>query len=227
MKALIFILIILSVSASAGVAQSGRIKNPPPSPSPSPSPINHSPAPAATQTPPALPSPKAAAAQPSPSPTPSGPKFHPAAFIITGRLITHEGKSYGGNEVKYVADEIKLMWNLQRAPVKVVRVSKMTRTEAVARAKQETDSYVLYMEIDETITGITRIITIINRIDYVLLSPRTGEVVRQFTVAPNSIVNINEHGTPVPPRVEGSSSNDYDQLRRCAWEMARVLEYWF
>jgi hypothetical protein len=103
----------------------------------------------------------------------------------------------------------------------------MTREQAVARAKQETDSYVLWMEIVETIEVVNlRAITTVDHIDYLLLKAGTGEVVRQFTVDPRKITQTNEHGTPLPPLTQGRSQESDVQLRHCGWEIARVLRYW-
>jgi hypothetical protein len=177
-------------------------------------------------TPATSPFPQAGQPKLSPTPTPERPKFHPSGFIITGRLVTEGGKSYWSDDVGYVVSEIKLMWDLQKVPVKVSKVGKTTRTQAIDRAKRETDSYVLYMEIHETISGGMSLNSSVNRIDYVLLMPGTGEVVRQFVVDPKSITQTNEHGTQLPPRTQGRSTTYNDQLRRCAWEMAKVLRYW-
>jgi hypothetical protein len=213
------ILVLVIFAPHFGVAQSGRNKNPPPSASPSPEVQTPNPTPS--------PSPVPKPTQAEPLPTPAAQKFHPSALIITGRLITEGGKSYWSNDPGYVADEIKFLWDLERLPAKIVKGGKTTRTKAVARAKSETDSYVLYMEIHETIgsTGM-RMISTVDHIDYVLLMPGTGEVARQFVVNPRTIVQTNEHGTVLPPRTQGHSSDYYDQLRRCAWEMARILRYW-
>jgi hypothetical protein len=222
----IFIVVVFA-TAQLGSAQSGRLKTVPPAqlPSPPPGQVNQTPTQTNTQATAASSAP--AQAKASPSPTPTGPRFHPSGFIITGRLITHGGKSYWSDEVKDVANEIKWLWDLERVPAKITKVGKTTRTQAIARAKQETDSYVLYMEIHETIgsTGM-RMVSTVDHIDYVLLLPRTGEVARQFQVDPSTIVQTNEHGTPLPPRTQGHSSDYNEQLRRCAWEMARVLRYW-
>lgn len=212
----------LIVSTQIAAAQSGRTRKPEPTPTPSPATSGSLPT-----------SPSSTSASSTATPADSGekttqPKFHPAAFIVTGRTIIHGGKSFWrSDDVKGVADDIRFMWDLERVPAKIVKTGKMTRTQAVARAKQETDSYVLYMEIYVTMTTAgLRTYEFVDHIDYVLLLPRTGEAARVFKVDPASIVQTNEHGTPLPPRTQGPSSNYYAQLQRCAWEMARVLRYW-
>jgi hypothetical protein len=209
------VLCAVVVATTLGVAaQSGRRKTPLPSPSPS------------TETQ------KSAenTDQPKSSPTNiAKPTFHPAAFIIGGKMITKGGKSYWSDDVGDVREEIKFMFEFLKLPAKIVKGGKMTRDEAAARAKQETDSYVVWMEINERIdvdTARLQTITTVERIDYLLLMPGTGEVVRQFTLDPQKIVQTNEHGTPLPPRTKGRTTDLDNQLRRCAWEMARVLEYW-
>ena len=160
-------------------------------------------------------------------PTPPTPNFHPKAFIIGGRAIVTGGKSYGGDDVGYVMNQIKFMFDLEHAPAKIGKGGKLTRTQAIARAKQESDSYVLYMEIQETIsTRAMHLVTTVDRIDYILLMPVTGEVVRQFKVEPSKVVQISEGGIRMPPRAQGQTSDLYEQLQRCGWDIARVLEYW-
>lgn len=197
--------------AQVAFAQAGRIKRVPPAPAPSPVSSVSSSAPTSSS-----------ASAPTTRPT-----FHPAAFIITGKTKTEGFKSSGGDDVRDVADEIKFMFDLQRMPARIVKGGKMTRAQAVARAQKETENYVLWMEIDEKLEVVNlRAVTIIDHVDYFLLMPGTGEVVRQFTVDPRKIVQTNEHGTPLPPRTQGSSQDSDMQLKRCAWDMARVLVYW-
>jgi hypothetical protein len=165
--------------------------------------------------------------KPSSTPALPRPAFHPKAFIITGKTITEGAKSYGSDDFRDVADAIKFMFELQRMPAKILKGSKMTREQAVFLAKQQTDSYVLWMQVNErfVVVGL-RVITILDHIDYFLLMPGTGEVVRQFEVDPGSITDTNEHGTPVPPRTRGTSTDLNMELRRCGWEISRVLNYW-
>ena len=212
--------VIVAFAASTQItAQSGRIKKIEPTPSPVTS-VSSS-----TST-------SSTSASSTSAPVDSGektvrPSFHPTAFIITGKTITKGYKSYGSDDVRDVADEIKFMFDLQRMPARIVKGGKMTRVQAVARAKQETGSYVLWMEISERIDVVNlRVVTSVEHIDYLLLMPGTGEVVRQFTVDPSKIVQTNEHGTPLPPRTQGNSQDADVQLRHCAWEMARALQYW-
>jgi hypothetical protein len=83
------------------------------------------------------------------------------------------------------------------------------------------------MEIVERVEVVNlRAITTVDHIDYILLMPETGEVVRQLTVDPSKIVQTNGQGTPLPPRTQGRSRDSGVQLRQCAWEISRVLRYW-
>ena len=200
-------------------AQSGRRKTP--GPTPTPTPVSGSPSTSPSST-----------AASTTSPVDSGekatqPKFHPKAFIITGKTKTEGFKSYGGDDVGEVADEIKFMFEFQHFPARVIKGGKMTREQAIARAKQETDSYVLWMEIVQSMEVVNlRANPTVEHIDYILLMPGTGEVVRKFTVDPGKIVQKNGQGTPLPPRTQGRSRDSGVQLRQCAWEMSRVLRYW-
>ena len=208
---------IVFATGQPGAAQSGRHKTPAPMPSPSPAQTTQTKTQTNTQT---------NSAQPSPTP-PQPPSFHPKAFIVTGKTKTEGFKSYGSDDVRDVADEIKFMFDFQRIPAKIVRGGKMTREQAIARAKQETDSYVLWMEIVERSELVNlRAITTVDHIDYLLIMPGTGEVVRKFTLDPGKIVQTNEQGTPLPPRTQGRSRESGVQLRHCGWEIARVLRYW-
>src|ERR1051325_7483717 len=152
MKIQFSILILVILAAQSGLAQSGRNKQPLPSPSPSPAEQLTTPTvtPPSNQPPLTQTSPKPAQVNPSPMPTPPTPNFHPNAFIIGGRAIVTGGKSYGGDDVGDVMNQIKFMFDLEHAPAKIGKGGKLTRTQAIARAKQESDSYVLYMEIQET-----------------------------------------------------------------------------
>jgi hypothetical protein len=211
---LLFAAVVFTVLAVA--AQSGRRKAPPASPSQSPAAANQKPVETTDQ------------AKSSPA-NMAKTAFHPAAFIVTGKTTTKGGKSYWSDDVGQVRDEIKFMFEFLKLPAKIVNGGKMTREQAAARAKQETDGYVLWMEISERIdvdTARLQTITTVERIDYVLLMPGTGELVRQFTVDPKTIVQTNEHGTPLPARAKGRTTDLDNELRRCAWQMARVLQYW-
>lgn len=206
--------------AQAVNAQSGRRNTPGPTPTPTP----------ATSVSPST-SPSSTSAS-TPAPVDSGeksnrPKFHPKAFIITGKTITEGFKSYGSDDVGDVAEEIEFMFDFQHFPARIVKGGKMTREQAIARAKQETDSYVLWMEIVErSEVANLRAITTVDHIDYILLMPGTGEVVRKFTLDPGKIVQTNGQGTPLPPRMQGRTRESGVQLRQCAWEISRVLRYW-
>jgi len=201
--------------APVAFAQAGRIKRVVPTPSPSPATSVSS----STST-----SPTSASSTSAPA---ARPTFHPAAFIIAGKTEVKDMKSYGDDDSNDVARGIKFMFEFQRLPAKIVKGGKMTREKAVARAKQETDSYVVWMDVQEKMLVVNlRPVYIVDHIDYVLLMPGTGEVVRQFTVDPRKIVQTNEHGTPLPPRTQGRNGNLTEQLEHCAWEIARVLEYW-
>ncbi len=200
--------------AQVAFAQAGRIKRVPPTPSPSP--VSS----ASSSTP------TSSAASSASAPT-TRPTFHPAAFIITGKTEVKDMKSYGDDDSNDVARGIKFMFEFQRLPAKIVKGGKMTREKAVARAKQETDSYVVWMDLQEKMLIVNlRPVYIVDHIDYVLLMPGTGEVVRQFTLNPSTIVQRNGQGTPLPPRTQGRNGNLTEQLEHCAWEIARVLEYW-
>lgn|GEM_PF-1777319 len=208
------ILVTVLAAAQIHVAQSGRRKTPAPWPSPSPA------MPASTET---------TSSNPSPTPAQTLTAFHPKAFIVTGKTKLEGGKSYWSDDVGEVRDEMKFMFDFLKLRAQILNGGKMIREQAIARAKQETDNYVVWMEIKETMdvdTANLRTIITVEHIDYVLLMPGTGEVVRQFTVDPKKIVQTNEHGTPLPPRTKGRTTDLDNQLRRCAWEMARVLEYW-
>jgi hypothetical protein len=217
MKLQFAILIFILLICEASLAQSGRNKKPAPTPSPS---ADQTP----TSSPSASPSPQPAQPEASPTPDPERPKFHPKALIVTGRAIFQSKSWWRSDDVKAVADNIKSMWDLERVPVKIVKGGKLTRIQAVARAKQETDNYVLYMEIHVVDAGLTR--ERVDHIDYVLLMPQTGEAVRQFTLDARNLVQRNETGTPLPPRTQGTPAGYWTQLEFCAWEMARVLRNW-
>ena len=210
-SAALFIAMIL-LATHAAFPQSGRRKSPPATPSPSP----------VTQT-----TTQTTSAKPSPTPVQPRPSFHPKAFIVTGKTIVKDAHSYGSDDSRDVAEQIKFMFELLRMPAKIVKGGKMTREQAVARAKQETDSYVLWMQVNEksVVSGL-RVITVLDHIDYFLLMPGTGEVVRQFVIDPRTITQTNEHGTPLPPRTQGNSTDLNQQLEHCGWEIARVLGYW-
>src|ERR1043165_8502756 len=130
----IILLALIVLAAPSGVTQSGRRK--PPAPSASPAPETQSVAPADS-------------AQPATGAAEARPNFHPVAIIVCGIANMKDGKSYGSSDVDYVADEIKFMFNLQKMPTKIIKAGKQIREVAVARAKQDTDTYVLWMDIEE------------------------------------------------------------------------------
>lgn len=198
--------------AQAAQAQSGRRKTPSPAPVPSPAPIS---APAQT-----------AVTTGASEPTLTGPIVRPSSIIISGKTHSDTGH-YHSQDVRDVSDEIKYLFELFRLPCKPVKGGTMTEQEARDRAKKETDAYVLWLginvKLDESSLESVMRGPVLDRVDYVLYRPGTGEIEYRGTVDPNKIVQINEHGTRLPPRTQGRSRDVDSQLRRCAFEIVRVV----
>ena len=98
---------------------------------------------------------------------------------------------------------------------------------ATATARKETDACVLWLginvKIDESSVQSIMRGPVLDRVDYVLFWPQTGKVEYRGTVDPRKIVQTNEHGTRLPPRTQGSSHDLGSDLRRCAFEIVRLV----
>jgi hypothetical protein len=196
------------IVAQAATAQSGRRKTPSPAPSPSPSSAQ-------------------SVVKTGPSErTPSGPIVRPSSIIISGKTAIDTGH-YHSSDVRDASDEIKYLFELFRLPCKPVKGGTMTAQEAHDRAKKETDAYVLWLGInvrlDESSVESVMQGPVLDHVDYFLFRPATGEIEYRGTVDPNKIVQINEHGARLPPMTQGHSRDVNSQLRRCAFEIVRVV----
>jgi hypothetical protein len=187
-------ILLLSVSASA---QSGR-RNAPAAPAPSPTPVA------------------------SPVVKENNQRIRPKALIIGGSTST-DGGYYHSSDVSDATEEIIYLFNLFQLPCKTIKGGKMTKQQAIDRAKQETEAYVLWLQIavkDDvyTLGGVT-----LDRVYYVLLIPQTGRVEYQGEVDPTNIVQTNEQGARLPKRTQGRSRRVEDQVSRSAFEIVRVI----
>ena len=186
-------------------AQSGRYKTTPPSPTPTPE----------------------ATAPTAPSTTvTNGPVVRPSSIIITGKATIDKG-SYHSRDVSTAYDEIKFLFELFRLPCKPVKGGTMTAGEARDRARKETDAYVLWLginvKLDESSLESVMQGVVLDRVDYVLFRPQTGDIEYRGTVDPRKIVQTNENGTRLPPMTQGRSHNVNADLRRCSFEIVRVV----
>lgn len=156
----------------------------------------------------------------------SRPTIRPSSIIITGKTASDTG-GYHSSDVRDVSDEIKYLFELFRLPCKPVKGGTMTAQQARDRARKETDAYVLWLGInvrldESSLESIMRG-PILDHVDYVLFRPGTGEIEYRGTVEPRKIVQTNEHGTRLPPRTQGRSHDVDSDLRRCAFEIVRVV----
>ena len=175
------------------LAQSGRRRNKedvPTPPVPTPTPIPR-------QAP--TPNPRQAVTHKLP------PGVRPTAIVIGGRLIVDQ-HYYKSNDVAVAIKEAGWQFE-ERTKLKPTKAgTKMTRTQAIERARKEQDAYVLLMEIrvHNPDTGKASI----SRIDFFLLIPRTGELMLEGKIDPRTLVTKID-GTPIPgtgPR------NSFDEL---------------
>jgi hypothetical protein len=194
--------------AQVATAQSGRLKTPPPAPSPSPS------------------SAQSVATTGTTEPTPTRPIARPSSIIISGKTHSDTG-GYHSQDVRDASDEIKYLFELFRLPCKPVKGGTMTAEQARDRAKKETDAYVLWLGINVRLdqSSVESVMRgdVLDHVDYVLFRPGTGEIEYRGTVDPNKIVQTNEHGARLPPMTQGRSRDVNSQLRRCAFEIVRVV----
>lgn len=211
-KRLLISLVATFALAQTAPAQSGRNKATSPAAPPS---ATTSPAPSASPT--------------VTTPANSRPTIRPSSIIISGKTASDTGH-YHSSDVKSVSDEIKSLFELFRLPCKPVKGGTLTAQQARDRAKKETDAYVLWLginvKLDESSLEAIMRGPVLDRVDYVLFRPGTGEIEYRGTVDPRNIVQTNEHGTRLPPRTQGRSQNVDADLRRCAFEIVRVVRGW-
>ncbi len=190
--------------SQASLAQSGRRKTPSPTPSPAQSVVRTG----------------------TSEPTPARPIVRPSSIIISGKTHSDTG-GYHSQDVRDASDEIKYLFELFRLPCKPVKGGTMTAQEAHDRAKKETDAYVLWLGInvrldESSLESVMRGV-VLDHVDYVLFRSGTGEIEYRGTVDPNKIVQTNENGARLPPMTQGRSRDVNSQLRRCAFEIVRVV----
>jgi len=150
----------------------------------------------------------------------------PSSIIISGKTHSDTG-GYHSQDVRDASDEIKYLFELFRLPCKPVKGGTMTAQEAHDRAKKETDAYVLWLGInvrldESSLESVMRGV-VLDHVDYVLFRSGTGEIEYRGTVDPNKIVQTNENGARLPPMTQGRSRDVNSQLRRCAFEIVRVV----
>jgi len=200
------------IVSQAALGQSGRRKTPPPAPSPSPSPAQSV---VTTGT-----------SEPIPAEPIVRPIARPSSIIISGKTHSDTG-GYHSQDVRDASDEIKYLFELFRLPCKPVKGGTMTAQEAHDRAKKETDAYVLWLGINVRLdqSSVESVMRgdVLDHVDYVLFRPGTGEIEYRGTVDPNKIVQTNENGARLPPMTQGRSRDVDSQLRRCAFEIVRVV----
>ncbi|MDX6613339.1 MAG: hypothetical protein QOD75_2525 [Blastocatellia bacterium] len=111
--------------------------------------------------------------------------FKISSVIVSGRLVYEEGKIHS-NDVERTIEECIERLN-QRPLLTPIKGGKMTKEQAIARAKSEENSYVLWMEItmkDRNVWGELDV----SHIDYYLFRPRTAKLQAEGRVDPNNIV---------------------------------------
>ena len=177
----------------AAMGQSGRRKNkedvpspPPPTPTPLP---RQAPTPTRRQSP----------TQRLP------PGVQPTSIVIGGRLIVDQ-HYYRSNDVSWAIKESMRGFRERTKLTPTKAGTKMTRTQAIERAKKEQDAYVLLLEIRVHVPDTGK--ASISRIDYFLLIPRTGGLMMEGKIDPRTLV-AKIDGMPIPgtgPR------NSFDEL---------------
>lgn len=170
---------------------------------------------------------RAAAPLPAPVPTASPvtreddtPVARPASIIISGSTTSDSG-GYHSSDVSTASEEIIDMFKLFRLTCTPIKGGKMTKQEAIERARRETDAYVLWLQIavKTDINAIGGVM--LDRVYFSLLLPKTGKVLQQGEVDPYNIVQTNEHGTRLPPMTRTRSRSMDPYLRASAREVFR------
>jgi hypothetical protein len=123
---------------------------------------------------------------PDPAPVNTEQKAAPAespqitSLIITGHDIDPEMKEVWSNDTSIVAKACTE--RLKKAPPVNLVISyggKMTKLQAIERAKKATDSYVLWFGYRSTLVGLDYVI---DYIDYVVLMPQTAKTLTEGRV---------------------------------------------
>jgi hypothetical protein len=190
----------------AAMGQSGRRRNKEDVPSPPPP----TPTPTPRQT--STPTRRQAPTQRLP------PGVVPTSIIIGGRLIVDQ-HYYRSNDVAVAIKEAMQDFRMRTKLTPMKAGTKMTRTQAIERAKKEQDAYVLLLEIRVHVPDMGP--DSISRIDYFLLIPRTGALMLEGKVDPRTLVQTID-GMPIPgSRPKGS----FEELLRGVEEVVeRVRE---
>ena len=146
--------------------------------------------------------------------------MRPASIIITGSTTSDSG-GYHSSDVSTASEEIIYMLKLFRLPSTPIKGGKMTKQEAIERAKRETDAYVLWLQIavKTDINAIEGVM--LDRVYFTLFLPKTGKVLQQGEVDPYNIVQTNEHGTRTPRMTRTRSRTMDPYLRASAREVFR------
>ena len=194
---LVFWLVLSLGLPQAAMGQSGRRKNKEDVTLPSSAPPPPTPTPIPRQAPPTK-------RQQSPTQR-LPPGVEPTSIIIGGRLIVDQ-HYYRSNDVAVAIKEASWRFEERTKLIPIKAGTKMTRTQAIERAKKEQDAYVLLLEIRVHVPDTGR--DSISRIDYFLLIPRTGALMLEGKIDPRTLV-AKIDGMPIPgtgPR------NSFDEL---------------
>lgn len=108
-----------------------------------------------------------------------------SSIVVSGRLVYKEGKIHSNDVERTVEDCIERL--NERPLLTAIKGGKMTKEQAIARAKNEENSYVLWMEINFKDRNVWGELTV-THIDYYLFRPRTAKLQAEGRVDPNNIV---------------------------------------
>jgi hypothetical protein len=146
-----------------------------------------------------------------------------SSVIVSGRLVYKEGKIHSNYVEGAVEDCIERL--NERPLLTAIKGGKMTKEQAIERAKNEENAYVLWMEINLKDRNVWDDM-IVTHIDYYLFRPRTAKLQAEGRVDPNNIVQ-RIGGTQIPIKngriVNGRPQSLSTQLQVGAREVADLV----
>ena len=131
-----------------------------------------------------------------------------SSIIIGGHQIDPDTKEFWSNQTSIVAkactDELKE----RRLGLEIIYSGKMTKVEAVERAKKETDAYVLWFGYRSKLVDLD---AVIDYIDYIVLVPKTASTLTEGRVYPGKQKSSADPGgiLRLPSRRSRRDSNSY------------------
>lgn len=131
-----------------------------------------------------------------------------SSLVIGGHDIDPDTKEFWSNQTSIVANACTDELKKRQLGLEIIYSGKMTKVEAVERAKRETAAYVLWFGYRSKLVNLD---FLIDYIDYIVLVPKTASTLTEGRVYPAKQKSSADPGgiLRLPSRGRGRASNSY------------------